>query len=417
MKLFKVALFSLAILFSCKKDSDMENISDERSASLEERVLDVNKVATATKIGIGDEDSNSDVKSVKVISASEIPPTTDEVQIILPKETQTAFQQSGLEFKIGGSQDFDGVYIRVKDDNGNLSEDVLKVEFDNYEPVFSRANQLKTFKNSRNQANNDLFTPKTKVLQSLSTDVAAERTIDIDFEGLEPGRFCYSICVYVENADGNGGEFVSQPGDVCVEVEAWGGNSALVRNWKFIRQEFYELEKICTKVTGEDYICNDREEEGFWENNVEYEEESSYCGKEGTYLQKSLNNFSEFDIRANGTISLKLSGYDYETYNDEDGTCFDTPKRDDFTQEGLGNWAYNEERNELTIVLFRIRSNSSLEGEFDEEVPEGFLFIDAGKVTFEGNSLKIFQKDVDEYNNSENSKEVYTDEVTFILNR
>ncbi len=430
MKILKITFLSLMLLFSCKDDDDsVGGLSDSQSAALEERNLDVNKVFESTKINING-DSNSDVRSVKTILASEIPATTDQVKIVLPQETQTAFQSRGLELKISGSQQFDGVYIRVKDANGNLSDEVLEVALSGTNNNFSKVQKNKFLKTQKVHTTKQSFLSKANKVSTITVDEISneetEKTIDIDFTGLEPGKFCYAICVYVNNADGNGGQWVSQPGDICVEVEAWGGNRALVRNWKFKKLSYIFSNEICEKQNGEEYICTKQGEEdtGSWENNVEREEEESFCGDYNKkYISKNLINVSKFELKSNGTFIIELSGYSDTTYDyrNEEATnsseCFDEPMRNFFSEVFSGNWAYNEEKEELTIVTFKHSGTASFDDNFDETYEEGDLWIDAGKVTLNGNVLTIISEYVESYNSSSNTKSIYKSIDTITLSR
>ncbi len=429
MKILKISLFSLGLLFfSCKNDDSISGPSDAEVAATEQQNLEVNSVLGATKFN-----KDSQVYSVESISAAEIPATTDEIVVVLPTETQTAFQQNGLELKIGGTQQFDGVYIRVKDANGNLSDEVLKVELNgNNSNRISKVKQNRFLSNGVAHNAKQPFLAKANnvnktVVDELPSDAVEETTLNIDFEGLEPGKFCYAICVYVNNADGNGGQWVSQPGDVCVQVEAWGGNSSIAGNWELEKVEATYFTDVCIKNSDKTYTCTnegeERKEDESWENNVEIEEEKSFCGdSDKKYISKELVKISKFELRTDGTFYMEWNGYNDTTYNDaasdENTTvCFDEPTRITYNYKFFGNWAYNNIEKELTIVWFRAEGTSS-DGDDDLEIDtEGDLWIDAAKVTLNGNSMSLEEIYEEEFNNFVDRKTKYRNVDTYNFTR
>jgi len=384
MKNLKCLVFALCLI-ACSSDdvksedivlSDPEDVelsdpedlvpSDSEITELESTVLEVNTVASGLVIEANKENSN--VSLISEVTEGDIPQVNENISIELPSEVQTAFLGVGLSLEVDSNQEYDGVYLRVKNEEGVKSTIVYKIEL-NSDQRFSSVNKLKTvgthgYKSAR--------VNKTKFITNDVVDSDAQKTIDFDFdESIQPGLFCYEICVYVDN--GNGGSYVSAPSDVCVQVEAWGGNSELANNWSFKEHKYVEESEFGIS-------------EGGFVNNIEYISYVEEYDCNGGLLENPLElrgktNITKFLLNANGTFVIENEGYydDNYIYDEiaDSYECTDSVIRETYSDVIEGNWAYSETTG-LTMVI----NNNS----FDDEE---YLFISKGVVTWLGDSIEI----------------------------
>jgi len=193
--------------------------------------------------------------------------------------------------------------------------------------------------------------------------------IDIDFnENITPGKFCYIICIY--DTTGN----ISEPIEVCVEVESWGGNPNLTGTWNFtkrVRDGVTEFSIGGGECDSASIICED---------DTELEIENAYCdvltslpitfNADGTYTSLETGTYTRYDYN----LSIESCTVVLEEEQDE-------------TYTSKGNWAYDEEEQKLTLVEFEYA-----EGEGDETYEgteeNGYVLFD-GKATITNSSLIV----------------------------
>jgi|GEM_PF-1424562 len=340
-KLFYTLTLCL-ILASCSKDDGPRETTTSRSDSeinaTEETALEADVVSQNIRIAAVEEAING------------TPPTPNgAITLTLDSTNQTAFQKTGFEINFDAPANYGGTYLQIQAEDGTVAQDYFDIPFGAGYGGQKKINQNKTL--------------GKKTL----TEDDGDTTITIGFgAGIPPGKFCYIICVY--DTDGN----ISLPQEVCVEVEAWGGNSAAVGTWNFVKNVDIENEVTTTYLAGEkecedDYFyCESTQE------TIEVEE--AYCDTtDGIILV----------LRQDGTFRWDTTG-SYSELDYERSTASCTPvftENQDDTEYGSGNWAYNEEENELTLIAFEYGDNGEV-----ETYPEGEIGF-VSKTTITSTSL------------------------------
>ena len=175
------------------------------------------------------------------------------------------------------------------------------------------------------------------------------------------------VCVYNEAG------VISEPVEVCVEIENWGGNSDIIGTWKFLSQEYIEngVSNGINNV-GE----NDCEDDYFYCTTTQAQIVYEYCDKiisldlifngDGTYLLEEDYESSDIDYEASESNCVAVGIYEAEHYRSE------------------GKWAFEEEENILTIVEFYYDYG---DGE-SETIPNG-EFVFQGKALLNNNILTV----------------------------
>ena len=210
--------------------------------------------------------------------------------------------------------DYKGAYIQIQANDGTVADD--------YFDIVPGAKSLRNSKNGEEQ-----------------TD------IDVDFsDDVPPGKFCYIICVY-DNA-GN----ISQPIEVCVEIEAWGGNDDLVAIWNETKEVVTYQGESTTYTVGVER-CDPSTI--FCDNQDELVVENAYCQT----IDLSTITFNE-----DGTFSSQYNDssidFDYNKTVEQCEVAF-LPKVED-TYSEKGNWAYDEEEKILTLITFEEEDNGEI---------------------------------------------------------
>jgi hypothetical protein len=345
MKQLKPIILGLLLTatFACSEDSENAEVVNDDDAvnQLEETILDENLVI----------DNLSIVGATKK-TGSPIP--NGAISFELDNPTSTAFLKNGFTIDFKESSDaFIGAYLQIKSFDGNLADGYLDI--DNI-----TAKQAKVKSKSGKQA----FSAK-------ASKTGGSLTVNF-LDAIKPGKFCYVICVY--DANGN----ISQPTEVCVEVESWGGYSAITGNWAFLSEEDIEngVSDGVTKL-GEEYC----EESSFYCNNGNTPIVYEYCdaitaldlsfNSDGTYILNEAYNYSDIDYDASQTNCVAVA---------ENGTSY---------YKSEGKWAYDEEEGVLTLIEFYYDEDGDSETISDGEV----LF--QGPTSVNNNILTISDTDID----------------------
>jgi hypothetical protein len=341
-----VMCFLAAGIFSCSKDDDAKlsaEIDPDGVNATEEVQIDINEASG----GLIVEGATSKTGSIT--------PTGD-LAFSLDFSTQTAFQKNGFDIVFDASAEFAGAYIQLKDENGMADTylDVPLSAMNNYDNKLTQNKRKNIFTKG--------MTPTRK---------EEGNTINVDFESSVPaGTFCYVICLY--DAQGN----ISLPEDVCVTVEAWGGNANLVADWEYTKQ----VDNGETYLTGEAKCYDEGTTTLACDNGENTEIELSYCWTVND-ITMNLNNDGTFVLRQN-TIE---SGLDWEASRascrnvEENFSSFDVSK---------GNWAYNEEKSELTLVEF-VYTSTYEDGEIETYESEDGELIFSGFIELTSSQLVI----------------------------
>jgi hypothetical protein len=234
-------------------------------------------------------------------------------------------------------------------------------------------------------------------------------------EGIEPGEFCYAISVFKIVDSENNEELVSKPEDICVEIEAWGGNSEISGDWNYLK------DKIEIPAT-----TDKDKSSGEWRfNNVEYTATDFSCGssKENREV-KILTNINSFKLNKDGTFFMNIID-SRETYLENDfvipsetgvfnsNQCLEKPRKIITDTDYYGNWAYDEESDELTIINFKIKDKTNPEKE--EIIPGGRIWLYKGSLSLDNNTLNIIDNKRNEARDRPSS--VFFSPITRVLSR
>ncbi|WP_350284305.1 hypothetical protein [uncultured Croceitalea sp.] len=346
-----LALTALVLLVSCSKDENESgsNENDQAIEELENTPLQAEEVANNVVIQGGTKSDGA-------------PPTPNEaISLDVSGSSEVALLGEGFEVSINSDASITGAYLQFKsnDDAGVVADSYYDIDL-NANNSNKKAVSFKGFKKKANR---------------LSAKVE-DTTLDVDFNtNIEPGTFCYVICVY--DAEGN----ISAPQEVCVTVESWGGNSKAVGAWKLVEQEYTEDGETVKLALGqedcEDYIISCQEG-----GQVEVTE----CF---TTVDLMLT------INENGTYNLiSNSEDDIIDYNATQEQCQQvTIEGNKFTYQSQGNWAYVSDEERLTLVEYSYSETDG--GETFEETYEagnGELLFD-GKAEINGNTMRIVEEE------------------------
>lgn len=346
-----ILFFLSIIIFSCSKDDSNGSFSDDIDPDgvnvKEEVLLDIN----ATSSGIAIEGAT--------LNDGGVTPTGG-VDFSLDYTSQTAFQDYGFEIIFDAPTDFAGAYIQLFDENGMA---------DSYIDVPSSATEAYYGGKFLSKERKDIFTKK-----GASTQKDEDTVIDVNFSNTVPaGTFCYAICVY--DSQGN----ISQPVEVCVTVESWGGNVNLVGDWDFTKQ----IDNGETIAVGEE-TCESYDSTLNCDNGTQREVELDECYT----LNNLLITFNE-----NGTYFFSqesnYKSYDYAASNESCEVIYEEDGGEAYTSSG--NWAFNEEENILTLVEFEYTETGDGETYTDVE-PDGYLLLE-GEIRLSANELIISESD------------------------
>ncbi len=338
----KINLFLLSTLFlgviSCGSDDDAsgELVSVDPNP-VEDTILDENTVS----------------QGISVDGATRVtgnaPTPTGGITFTPSTTTQSAFLSNGFNIRLTAPDVATGAYLQVVQD-GTPAGDYFDIS-------------LAAFRASALQNKKSGFMKNSKMMEN-------EVEIDVDFgETVTPGKFCYLLCIYDEAGN------ISEPVEICVEVEAWGGNPNIVGTWNFVKA----VENGNTQLLGEEdcedttVFCNDQ---------TEITVENAYCD---TLLSLPVT------FNADGTYEyVETSKYTEINYGASSETCtatFEAEKDEKYTSRG--NWAYDEEEKKLTLVEFTYIDE--YDGQVNNGVEEdGYLLFD-GDASVTASTLVIKQ--------------------------
>lgn len=264
-----------------------------------------------------------------------------------------AFQGSGLDIQVDGGENIAGAYIQLKDTEGNASASYFDV------PVTAFGSGASSRKN--------LNTHRSVNFVSQDFDFEQNQTININvaFDNIPAGQFCYDICLY--DADNN--VYVVQ--EVCVEVEAWGGNADIVGSWAFNRFEGEQQGGFIELIT-----CDSEGEVSYDYDDLESEEEWIFTlNEDGSYSEIYTGTFTSVD------------------YEETQATCTLVLENSvEFSNGYSGNWAFNESDNTLTVIDF---SSQDFINDTTEEFPEGELYFEGVSANVVNGELRLEDEDGD----------------------
>lgn len=346
-------MVSLTIFMSCSSDSTTSSQGSQEVADLQNATEDDKVSVTALEEGIVIEGAS------KKTGTPPAPNGTLDFQIAT--NTQVAIQQLGFNIEFSSTDNVAGAYIQFKDVDGNLVNGYVDV------PVSAFG-----ARSSNKSAKKQLF--KSFVSKNIANKIGDDE-IDVNLSDVVPaGQFCYDICLY-DSANN-----VSSIETVCVTIEAWGGNAQVVGNWSLENQE------------------------GSFDG---YDEIEVQCDNGATFKAPGINTISSnITVRFNedGTyedsVNEEYSFIDYEESSKNCSAVYGASEKESY--KSTGNWAYNEDDNTITIVVFKFQD--LLNPDFSEEFDFGEVAIDGLKVItvtaddlvigqeFSGDSIKYFFK-------------------------
>ena len=326
MKMIKfplLLLLSIFLLTDCKKDSKTEN----PDATADE-ITDWLKIDGAVK-----KSGNSPSPTTGAPVLTNLSPTTGGVT------------DANFSFKFSASDDFLGVYLKVKGSSSYL--DI---------PLSSTGGKA----------------GKGKLLGGGSEKGIAFRggeeedeiivIIDLD-DASNPEEFCYEYCLYdAENE-------VSNIVEVCVTIAYWGGLDQLVGKWKNDKISFND---------GGDFIEYD-DSWGSLDSNA-------FCG--GSDGVDVFNQYSYMEFFSDG---IWMSYFDLKLINGLPLTsCINEGyyNRESKTL-GMGKWSFNVLTNELIFVLFKLIRNQGTPIEYINESEIGELDTYSKIITLNENDFVI----------------------------
>ncbi|WP_396591025.1 hypothetical protein [Allomuricauda sp. R78024] len=344
LKIWALAL--VVTLAACSKDSESDNDqNDQAIEELENTPLQANEVANNVVIQGGTKNDGT-------------PPTPNEaISLDVSASSKTALLGEGFEVSIDSDAAITGAYLQFKANDGTMADSYYDIDIN---ANSSSAKSLKRFM-GKNGKNVSLITAKED-----------DDTLDVDFNSnIEPGTFCYVICVY--DADGN----ISAPQEVCVTVESWGGNGNLVAEWNLTKEEYPGEEGgIDIDLAGVS----------------ECDTNTATCSNEMTleFEECYLVEFGSITFKEDGTYEYEYKGgEDYLDYNTSIESCEASYIEYVYHYTSFGNWAYVADEKRLTIVEYSYNdAGTDGEGEQTYQPGDGELLYD-GFIELDGNSLII----------------------------
>ena len=346
-----LALAILIVIASCSKDetSSSPNENDQAIETLEKTPLAANDVADNVVI------SGS-------IKNEGTPPTPNEaISLDISNSSGTAFLNEGFEVSLNSDADIAGAYLQFKSNDGEVSDSFYDIDINAnaFGKEGVKISKISEHLSKRTSKNDD------------------KETLDVDFtEQLEPGTFCYLICVY--DADGN----ISAPEELCVTVEAWGGFGDLVGEWNYVRQEI-TFEGETEVFEFDDPDCD------VWtidcQNNQGTVEVSSCFGVFDAVLELKENGNYVFQVEGDiQIVDLENSSSQCELVLEED---------ENYIIRDEGNWAYVLDEQRLTLVSYSSTEISGDQEYTDTYEPgEGFVLYD-GNAELDGNSFILTESE------------------------
>lgn len=366
----KKVLLSLSVLalslLSCNKDD-----SSSESSSGNQNLANAQNATEEAAIPLAVLESGIKIEGANKING-QAPAVNSDLAFTLESNEQEAFQDSGLDIKFSASGNISGAYIQFKDVDGNASGNYFDVPASAFISEFDSRKSLNIFKTNHSSAK---VISQNFSVSPVQPDEGFDNNnnrgvINIDFENVPAGQFCYDICLY----DGDQNVYVIQ--EVCVEVEAWGGNSSIVGVWEFNRivNNFEEAsdDQIFDEEGLSTIIC-DSGETLTYDSNNQTKDDKPYVltlNEDGTYLETDSGSYS------------------FLNYLETTKTCTVVfEESTDFSYKYSGNWAFNEDNNTLTIIDFKYED--LLDPSKNTEYPDGELYFDGVEAEVINGELKL----------------------------
>ncbi|MGY6649131.1 hypothetical protein [Wenyingzhuangia sp. IMCC45574] len=291
-----LAIFTIALFNSCGGGDGIGTNAQESKEI----------IVTSTEISID---------RAQVVMGNPPVPNEQISMLDLPSKV-SAVQNVGFSLEVKSPTDIDGAYVQIQG-----SDEYYDVNVYSYSS--SRATRTSSFtevlKNDIKFHREEIKAriSKTPTTSTTSAEIVQEAELEFEFPNdLEPGTFCFDICIYDDQGN------ISAPQTVCVVVEAWGGNSSLVGNWKMDK---FLHDDGNVQVIGKEYC--DAYSDCYTDCSTFYKLEFK-IKSDGTYQIYSESKYKDFNHCESGVVEYESNGK-YKT---------------------IGNWAYDDINKNLVLV-------------------------------------------------------------------
>ena len=260
--------------------------------------------------------------------------------------TKIGLPEEGFDIEFDSDTDVIGAFIQFKATDAAVASSYFDVN------LLQNADAPQTGSKS-------IFKSKSKQQQGLSRKILMDNPINIDFTPqLQTGEICYVICVY-DNA-GN----ISDPQEVCINVNSWGGNEDLVGTWNLTRNESISAEGTDTETVGIE----------------DCESSSTFC---------RLIEFWTLNLNADGTFENSIKEFEREEAVEPDFV--------DFSIETVGgNWSYDSTSETLTLAIYFERYEETGEEDESETFPIGDADVfSVQRIVIDAASLELIWNEAD----------------------
>ncbi len=368
LALASVVLF-LLILASCANDDTVPTMEEEvaeqptENPEKEESQVEEPEKETEEELAVAEEhgsETSDKIACNVLIKGGEriegLPPTPNgAITMDLSDASIDAYLNEGFDIPIVSDADVVGAYIQFRAEGEGISTSYYNVNLQENNAFSAKATKMPA---SRAFKGGSLFGKPTF------------KNLDVDFSPeIAPGEFCYLISVYDANGD------VSDPQEVCVTVNSWGGYDALVGEWHYTKAETYFFDGTTEIRAVETETCSQQSFECSNGSSLEYD----FC-----FTKQS----ETFMFNSDGTYTHTYG----QIGKDIDAVASDVNCEIVLTDTALsyvinGNWSYNPEKEELIIVEYELNYAGSA-GPFSEiaEPGSGYLY-DLNNVVVDNSSF------------------------------
>lgn len=348
MKLLEYFLIAalLGMIFSCSNDDSGNNdITTEEAEQLESTQLEADEVSAHVIIPGADKIQGN-------------PPTPNgAISLDVSNSTSTAFLGEGFDISFSSNGSPIGAYIQFLSNDGTAANEYFDV---NIAANISGKAGKSAFLNHAH----------TKIAGHTSKNDDTEINVDFGLE-IPPGQFCYEICIYDEQGN------ISEPQEVCVTVESWGGMDDMAGLWEMVREERTENGQRIVFETGQE-ACYDYDFECVDGQAIDAQE--CYTRISG---EVRINSDGSYRAEFDGADRWLNQGVSYES-------CQPAYINETFEDISEGQWAFVSGSNRLTIVeyYFRGKIDGELDEEYNLEAGDARLVLD-GTIELDGDSFVI----------------------------
>ena len=301
MKIYKLKLLAVVVLFTFSCSKEETNITTETPE--EDLITIAENPAEEVYMDISDVESGISIENSALVNGS-ISNATG-TSFSLQSNTVSGYQEYGFDLSLQTSTEISKIYMQLLNEDGTASENYFSIDL----------------------VSNTL--PRTVAARTSSEAVFTDLHVNFD-DSIGPGRFCSYISVLYLNG------VISTYEEVCVEVEAWGGNPNLVGDWEFTKRGF-EIDGVhITIKTGEPvghfvtFECSD---------GSLFEE----------YMDSYILSNHFMNLQSDGSAVILADGLSY--YDDRDYFMCQIDVQEQFISSLINaKWSYDEENQELILI-------------------------------------------------------------------